>query len=187
MPNSEYLPGIIGAPLDYVHPQRLSLPDDFQGPEARRVLNRILVEGIDPGPWPAASPTAMACLWLRHWHQLPYIALLMGAYRLLPNLARGGVLRQLPQTVRRFAVGLSGRRDTLSMDLSCAILPQVEAAGLNALRGWHDAISPRLLERLLLQFCVEVVDLHRRWPVTQPDTTLFFMAVQHARRYPAPD
>jgi hypothetical protein len=187
MSDSECLLRIIGEPLDYLHPQRLSLPPAFQGPQARQVLNRILLADLDQGPWPSVAPTALAYLWIRQWRQLPYIASLMGAYRLLPSLAQGGVLQQLSPTLRKFAVSQSGNRDNPGMDLSAAIMPQIEAAGLNALWSWHDFVSPRLLARLLLQFSVEVVDLHRRWPVTEPDTTLFFMAVQHARLYPAPD
>jgi hypothetical protein len=118
---------------------------------------------------------------------LPDIALLMGASRLMPDLARGAALRCLPVSVRRFASCALGARGDLSMKSSSDSLAQVEAAGLNALWGWHGQVPSILLERLALQFTEPVVRLHRQWPIKKPDPILFFLAVQHARFHPLLD
>ncbi|WP_237884957.1 secretion system protein [Pseudomonas sp. PGPR40] len=188
MSHAECLQRILAEPLSYLHPQRLPVPAGFDGPEARNLINRILVEGLAlQGPWPSMPLTAVANRWVRHWAQLPYIAALMGAHRLLPNLARGAALQRLPLPLRRFAGCSLGDRSGLSIQCSPVSMEQVEAAGLNALWSWYEQVPPMLLERLTLQFSESVVRLHRQWPVTEPDTALFFLAVQHARLHPNPD
>jgi type III secretion system OrgA/MxiK family protein len=188
MSHAECLSEILAEPLSYLHPQRLPLPEEFAGPEARGLLNRILLEGLEKRRASPATPlTAVAQQWVRHWRQLPYIARLMGAYRLMPDLARGATLLCLPLPLRRFAGYSLGVRCALPVGRSPVSIEQVEAAGLNALWSWYEQVPPVLLERLTLQFSEPVVRLHRQWPVTQPDTALFFLAVQHARLYPNPD
>ncbi|WP_031319317.1 secretion system protein [Pseudomonas fluorescens] len=185
---AERLRWILAEPLDYVHAERLHIPVGFEGPDARRALNRILLEGLElQGPWPMAPQTAVADLWVRQWRQLPYIAALLGAWRLFPQLARGGALQQLPASLRKFASCSVGSRAGLPVDLASAPMQQVEAAGFHALCGWSEHIPTLLLERLSLQFSPQVVDLHRQWPVAEPDTALLFLAVQHARLHPNPD
>lgn len=187
MSDIDRLQRILTEPLGYLHPQRLVVPAGFEGIEARSLLNRIVLEGLQmQGPWPSTALTGVAKQWVRHWRQLPYIALLMGAYRLKPGLARGGALRCLPMAVRRFANYRLGPRSELWMENSAVSVERVEAAGLNALWSWHGQVPPFLLERLALQFTEPVVRLQRQWPVTKPDPTLFFLAVQHARLYPLP-
>lgn len=188
MSDLECLEHILAEPLDYLHPQRLVLSEGFEGGEARDRLNRILLEGLGlQGPWPSVALTGVAKQWVRHWRQLPCIALLMGAWRLRPELARGAALLGLPGSVRRFASFNLGPREGPPIESSPVSLEQVQAAGLNALWSWHTYVPSPLLERLDLQFCESVVHLHRQWPVTQPDPTLFFLAVQHARLHPNPD
>jgi type III secretion system OrgA/MxiK family protein len=188
MSELECLQKILVEPLDYLHPQRFAVPVGFEGAEARNLLNRILLEGLQwQGPWPSMPLTGVAKQWVRHWRQLPYIASLMGAYRLMPDLARGAALLCLPVPVRRFAGYHLGDRGGLPIECSPVSVEQVQAAGLNALWSWHEQLSPMLLERLILQFCEPVVRLHRQWPVAEPNSTLFFLAVQHARLHPNPD
>ncbi|WP_160105125.1 secretion system protein [Pseudomonas izuensis] len=188
MSHAEYLQRILAEPLSYLHPQRLTVPAGFDGPEARNLLNRIVLEGMAlQGSWPSTPMTVVAKQWVCHWRQLPHIARLMGIHRLMPDLARGAALLCLPLPVRRFAGCSVGARRSLSIESLPVSLEQVEAAGLNALWSWHEQVPPMLLERLILQFSEPVVRLHRQWPVTEPDTALYFLAVQHARRYPNPD
>ncbi|MNU48659.1 Oxygen-regulated invasion protein OrgA [compost metagenome] len=188
MSPAECLQGILENPLSYLHPQRLSIPAEFDGPEARRLLEQMLLEGLElQGPWPATPLTGVASQWVRHWRQLPYIARLMGAYRLMPDLAQGATLLRLPLPLRQFAGYRVGGRNGPPIECSPVSVEQVEAAGLNALWSWHKQVPPVLLERLTLQFSEPVVRQHRQWPVTEPDTALFFLAVQHARLYPNPD
>lgn len=185
---AERLQQILAEPVDYVHVERLSIPVDLAGPDARHVLNRIVLEGLElQGPWPATPLNAVAALWIRQWRQLPYIAALLGAWRLFPQLARGGALQQLPLSLRRFASCRVGPRGDLPIEASTVSMQHVEAAGFNSLCGLSDSIPTLLLERLPLQFSQQVVDLHRQWPVAEPDAALFFLAVQHARLHPNPD
>ena len=188
MTNAERLQVILAEPLSYLHPQRLSLPAGFDGAPARKRLNGILVEGLAlQAPCPSTPLTAVAAQWVRHWRRLPYVARLMGAYRLMPELARGAALSCLPIPVRRFAGYSQGARSGLPIERVPVSAQQVEAAGLNALWSWHQQVPAILLQRLVLQFPEPVVRLHEQWPVTEPDTALFFLAVQHARRYPNTD
>jgi len=188
MSDLECLGRILAEPLAYLHPQRLVVPTGFEGDEARDLLNRIVLEGLVlQGPWPSLPLTGVAKQWVRHWRQLPYIASLMGACRLRAELACGAALLGLPGSVRRFASFNLEARERLAIECPPVSLEQVQAAGLNALWGWHGYIPSPLLERLDLQFCEAVVHLHRQWPVTKPDPTLFFLAVQHARLHPNPD
>lgn len=188
MTDVDCLQQILAEPLGYLHPQRLVVPAGFEGSEARSLLNRIVLEGLAmQGPWPSMPLTGVAKQWVRHWRRLPYIALLMGAYRLMPDLARGAALGCLPMSVRRFASYSLGGRGGLPIDRSPVAVAQVEAAGVNALWSWHEQVPAALLDRLALQFSETVVRLHRQWPLTKPNPSLFFLAVQHARLYPLPD
>ncbi|MBZ9781918.1 secretion system protein [Pseudomonas sp. REP124] len=185
---AEGMQAILAEPLDYLHPQRLCVPAQFRGSEARQVLNRIVFEGLQlQSPWPATELSATARQWVLHWWQLPYIAGLMGAWRLMPELTRGGALLRLPLSMRRFASCSLGVRGALPIDCPVISMQVVEAAGLNALCGWYEQVPALLIERLLLQFSPPVVRLHEQWPMAKPDPALFHMAVQHARLYPNPD
>ena len=183
----ERLRRILDEPLDYLHPQRLQLPAGFNHAEARHALNQILLERMDSPEASTSMPlTAVAQLWIRTWRQLPYIACLIGAWRLFPQLVRDKVLQQLPAPMRHFAGCRPGPRVCLPLERSCAVLHQVEAAGFNALVGLSGFIPPPLIQRLPLQFSPLVVDQHAQWPDAAADSTLFFLAVQHARLYPNP-
>lgn len=183
------LQSILDEPLAYLHPQRLVVPAGFDVPQARSLLNRIVVEGLalQQPELPSMPLTGVAEQWIRHWQLLPYIARLIGAARLMPHLARGAALLRLAGPVRQFASYGCGLGDRLALDDSLICVEHVDAAGLNALWSWSEAVPPMLLERLPLQFSEPVVRLHRQWPVTKPDPALFFLAVQHARLHPNPD
>lgn len=185
---AERLRQIFAEPLEYVHPRRLNLPPGFDSPDARRVLNRMLLEGLDQqGPWPSMPLTGVAQQWIRQWRQLPYIACLMGAWRLFPQLARGGALQQLPMPLRRFASCRPEPRDNVLLEPSWTPLQQVEATGFHLLSNFSGLLPLPLFERLFLQFSPQVVGLQTQWPVAEPDTALFILAVQHARLHPNPD
>ncbi|WP_434601353.1 secretion system protein [Pseudomonas sp. Z4-7] len=186
---NECLQAIQDEPLAYLHRQRLVLPAGFDGPQVRSLLNRMVLEGLalQRSAVPPAPLTAVAQQWVRHWQQLPYIARLIGAARLMPGLARGAALLRLAEPVRRFACYGFGSGGALMHDGSPVSVEQVDAAGLNALSSWSGQVPPMLLERLLLQFTEPVVHLHRQWPLSKPDPALFFLAVQHARLHPNPD
>ncbi|WP_030127895.1 secretion system protein [Pseudomonas sp. QTF5] len=185
---AERLRQIFYEPLDYVHPQRLRIPEGFDGPDARDALNRILLEGFgEHRSLPVTPLTPIADLWVRQWRQLPYVACLMGAWRLSAQLARGAAWQQLPMSLRRFASCRPGPRADVPLELSTAPTQQVEVAGFNSLSGLSEHLPPLLLQRLSLQFTPEVVGLHKQWPVAEPDPALFFLAAQHARYHPNPD
>ena len=185
---AESMQAIVAEPLDYLHSQRLFVPAQFRGPEARQVLNRIVLDGLQlQSTWPPVALSAVARQWVLHWRQLPRIAGLMGAWRLMPELTRGGALLRFPLSMRRFASCSLGVRSALPIDCQAISMQVVEAAGLNALCGWHEQVPSFLVERLFLQFSPPVVRLHEQWPMAKPDPALFHMAVQHARLNPNPD
>jgi hypothetical protein len=185
---AERLRWILTEPLDYLHPQRLDLPVGFDSPEARRALNRILLDGLGPpGPWLPMPLTAVARQWVGQWQQLPHIARLMGAWRLFPRLAQGGALQRLPRSLRLFAGCRPGGRTSPPLEPAGELMQQVQAVGLNALSGLSGLVPAPLCERLPLQFSPDVVDRHAQWPVAAADPTLFILAVQHARLHPNPE
>jgi hypothetical protein len=72
MSDLERLQKILAEPLGYLHPQRLIVPAEFEGPEAQNVLNRIVLEGLGlQGPWPSMPMTGVAKQWVRHWRHCP--------------------------------------------------------------------------------------------------------------------
>ncbi|MEZ1316883.1 secretion system protein [Pseudomonas fluorescens] len=185
---AERLRRILTEPLDYLHPQRLDVPVGFDSPEARRALNQILLEGLGPSdPWLPMPLTAVARQWVGQWRHLPYIARLLGVWRLFPRLAQGGLLQQLPRPLRLFAGCRPAGRSSPPLDPTGVLMHQVQAVGLNSLAGLAECVPAPLFERLPLQFSPDVVDLHAQWPVATADPTLFFLAVQHARLHPNPE
>ncbi|MGF0237005.1 hypothetical protein ACQR3P_27230 [Rhodococcus sp. IEGM1300] len=186
--SAERLQHILTEPLAYLHTERLPLPADFEGPDARSVLNGMLIDGLLLSAPTALAPLSVVTdLWVRQWRNLPYIASLMGAWRLFPQLACGGALQQLPCSLRSFASYTLSARSSLAIEQSMLSRQHIDAAGFNALRSWSEQVSPELLERLSLQFSPRVIALNWQWPVTEPDPALFFLAVQHARLHPNPD
>lgn len=182
---AERLRQILDEPLAYLHPQRLELPAGFENAQARHALDQLLLDGLGlRNESPSMPLSAVALQWVKQWRQLPEIARLMGAWRMYACLAQGGRLQQLPRSLRRFAGCRPGPRVSLALQPHIELLPQIEAAGFNALSGLREFVPASLLERLALQFSPEVVDLHAQWPQATADTTLFFLAVQHARLHP---
>lgn len=187
-PVAEALQAILFEPLDYLHPLRGQLPTLFDVPQARALLNQALLRELKlNSPHPdELGRTPWSDLWVRHWQSLPLIARLMGAQLSWPALALGARLRDLEPVVRAFARVDLGHRACSPQLQSCLGEESLEALGLNVLMAWKGQVPESLMQRLPLQFSPSVVALQQRLPAQQPLSSLFALAVQHARIHQNP-
>lgn len=179
---------MLDRPLEYLHPQRLRLPASLDLPAVRDILDPLLLRSLGLDRMADAQPFegAWQRQWLLHWRRLPYVASLMGASLLIGDLARGGRLRELDASHRTFAAFALGDRACVTWPDTVPVPQRLDALGLQVLLGWHGRVSAGLLERLALQFSPYVVELAATLPAQPMRTSLFTLAVQHARRYPKP-
>ncbi|MFK8330077.1 protein OrgA [Pseudomonas sp. BJa5] len=179
---AEWVERIARYPSRYLSAERLDLPGDCRDPAVLRVLDEMLLQGLDLPPMPQCWPDdQMTLLWLQHWLLLPEVARLLGAYRLWPALVRDATTRDLAPALRAFASCALGPRHGFDALPTLALKPRLEAVGLNALLAWQAQVPGALLARLELQFSIEVVAGQAQLPAAQPDKDLLLMAMQHAR------
>ncbi|WP_338806824.1 hypothetical protein V8U11_06115 [Pseudomonas chlororaphis] len=174
---------ILNQPLDYLHPQRGGVPPLLVAADARAVLNRMLLSGLGmscPDPQQIEF-NRWSDLWVVHWRRLPVIASLMGAQLLWPQLARGARSRELEASMRAFARADLGCRAPIVVNEEYGLEVSLGAVGLGALTAWREQIPEALMQRLLLQFSPQVVELQQTTPAQIPNPLLFILAVQHAR------
>ncbi|WMI97541.1 hypothetical protein RBU55_18420 [Pseudomonas chlororaphis subsp. aurantiaca] len=185
---AEALHAILHQPLDYLHPERGSVPALFDCPQARKVLNQSLLQRLALScPNPQQSEMSLwADLWVKHWRYLPQVASLMGAQLRWPDLARGARLRELDSSVRAFARIDLGYRVSAGFNAQDDLESSLSALGLGALMAWHTQVPQALIQRLLLQFSPEVVELQQALPAQTLHSSLFLLAVQHARLHQNP-
>ncbi|ROM93884.1 hypothetical protein [Pseudomonas brassicacearum] len=185
---TDALRAILIQPLDYLHPQRGVVPPLFEVPAVRAVLNQSLLRGlglscpdlqqIKRSPW--------TDLWVMHWQRLPAVARLMGAQLMWPQLARGARIRELDTSARAFARIDLGRRPPVAVSEEDGLEQALSALGFGALAAWHLHIPEALMQRLSLQFSPRVVELQQALPAQMPNSSLFILAVQHARIHQNP-
>lgn len=183
VPRTEALLAILNRPLDYLHPHRGGLPAPLATPAAQAVLNRMLLSG-----WGITCPDLQQIefnrwsdLWVAHWRRLPAIASLMGAQLMWAQLARGGRSRELNLSLKAFARVDLGSRTPIAANEEVGLEESLSAVGLGALMAWSGYIPKALMQRLPLQFSPRVVELQQGTPVQVPNSSLFILAVQHAR------
>ncbi|MDD1015996.1 hypothetical protein [Pseudomonas rubra] len=181
-PPLEWTERLARHPTYWLSADRLDLPPEFHGPQVRRVLDEVLVQGLELPALPQAWPNHdVTLLWLEHWLLLPRIAQLLGAYRLWPVLARDATTDGLTPALRTFASCTLGPRPLLDELPDLALPLRLETLGLNALLAWQTEVPAGMLARLYLQFPYQVVVLQAELAVAQPDKGLLLMALQHAR------
>lgn len=179
---AEWIERIARYPSSYLSAERLDVPGECRDPAVLRVLDEMLLQGLDLPPLPQRWPDdEMTLLWLQHWLLLPEVARLLGAYRLWPALVRDAATSELAPALRAFASCALGPRREFDALPTLALKPRLEAVGLNALMAWQAQVPAALLARLELQFSTEVVACQAQLPAVQPDKGLLLMAVQHAR------
>lgn len=180
---TEALRAILQQPLDYLHPHRGVVPALFGEPAARALLNQSLLRGVAlscPDPQQLKRNPWTDC-WVAHWQHLPAVARLMGAHLMWPQLARGARMRELDVPTRAFARINLGNRPAVVISEAQGLEPSLDALGLAALAAWHQYIPDALMQRLFLQFSPRVVELQQTLPILAPNSSLFILAVQHAR------
>jgi type III secretion system OrgA/MxiK family protein len=185
----ERLQDIVAHPLDYLDPQRLSLPPLINSPTVREVLNSILQRGLavyESCLRTQAQASAVGDLFIDNWSLLPRVAGLIGAQAAWPHLAKGARLQQLTACERGFAACPLAPRLLVFVAHKNALGEQLQAIGLNALLAWRAQLPNVLLKRLPLQFSPQVVEWQQLMPTAIPDAALLTLAVQHARVHPNP-
>lgn len=182
-PQTEALRKILFEPLDYLHPHRATIPAVFEGKQARMIVNQALLRGFKfgkcdnqqtvLGPW--------AERWVVHWSRLTTVAYLMGVQLAGTQLAVGGRLCMLEPFARTFLrVNLRGHTQVILADED-DLETSLTALGLSALLSWKLHIPEALIERLPLLFAPRVVTLQKSLPPQTLNSSLFLLAVQHAR------
>lgn len=174
---------ILQRPSSYMHAQRLMLPIAMDTPAARSVIDELLVEALSLPTMPAQQLLAcpIANLWVRHWHQLPRIAELLGAYFLMPQLAKGAGWARLSATQRRFALFCLGERTRCDGADRIPIDIRQETVGLSALSSLQSTLPRVLAVRVPLLFSPRAQAWQTRLPAVQCSPVIFHMATQHAR------
>ena len=174
---------ILQQPSSYMHAQRLQLPPAMDTIAVRAVIDRLLLEQLALPMVPIQTLLVCPCasLWVRHWYRLPRIAALLGAYFLMPHLAKGAGWTRLSAPHRRFALFHMGARtnceavDQVPMDM------RQEAVGLSALYSLQTTLPHALAVRMPLLFSPGAQAWQARVPDVQCPPVIFHMAVQHAR------
>lgn len=174
---------IIERPLDYLHAERLRLPAAMDTGALRDVLDPLLVRslGLGSASWVQVAHLPWLAFWINHWQRLPAAARLIGAWQQWPHLARGAGVQRLDASQRQFAALNLGVRHTCLLDPQVDVATRIEAAGLNALRGWHRHLPAPLNERVALLFSPDAQALLAGCVVPAADAPLLCLAVQHAR------
>lgn len=180
---TESINAILHNPLDYLHPQRGSLPSLFTAANVRSRLNRIVLHGLWLSPVDARQieRNQWTALWMANWKRLPTVALLMGAQLMWPQLARGARISELEPSVRAFARADVGPRSLVCAPGDGDLEQSIRALGLGVLAAWDSYIPAAFMQRLPLLFAPRVVELQQTLPAQEPNASLFLLAVQHAR------
>ncbi|TKK37745.1 hypothetical protein PflCFBP13517_25690 [Pseudomonas fluorescens] len=179
----EAIQAILNQPLDYLHPDRNVVPTLFETPKVRALLNQLLLrewglESLEPSQIEWNSWTD---LWVRHWKLLPDVARFMGVQLMRPKLAYGARLYELDASARAFACLDFGCYTSVAINESESLEHTVVALGFAALNAWRSHIPEVLMQRLPLQFAPQIVVLQQVLPQQIPNSSLFILAVQHAR------
>jgi type III secretion system OrgA/MxiK family protein len=187
MLRAEVLHAILHQPLDYLHPDRATFPPMFRTREAQVALNQALLRSLGARP----DLQKIECnpwinLWVTNWHRLPTVARLIGAQLSWFQLARGARIRELDAFTRSFAHINLGERLPFMVNEDHRVELTISALGLGVLVSWQSRIPEVLIERLLLQFSPQVVELQRTFPAQKPYPSLLILAIQHARIHQIP-
>lgn len=180
---NEQIQRVLTHPLAYLHPHRLQVPSSMNTPQARDVLNDIVLQGLRlSAGMPDVERSPVTDLWLEYWDLLPVVARLIGAQAAWPHLARGAAMCNLSRSVRAFAsCSIAPRLAEFVLEGGEQLGEQLDAVGLNALLAWRGRVAPALLERLPLQFSPQVIARQQLLAPTTPDAALLALAIQHAR------
>ncbi|MEO2215503.1 type III secretion apparatus protein OrgA/MxiK [Chromobacterium vaccinii] len=169
-------------PLGYINPQRLRLAARLDNPQARGIVNDLLISGYGLDiHWPAAPLNSIARHYLRHWRQLPQAAYLMGCQILRSGLSWQGAMLRLPAWAQNFSCQ--------ALDASPCPPPgralrhsDLLNAGYSQLRAWQGQLPAAMAQRLPLQFSPVVDSDAAAFPPS--NALLLTLALQYARRHP---
>ncbi|QND85701.1 Uncharacterized protein ChrSV_3475 [Chromobacterium vaccinii] len=172
---------ILFNPLGYIDPQRLQLAARLDNPQARGIVNDLLISGYGLDThWPAGPLDSVARHYLRHWRQLPQTAYLMGCQILRSGLSWQGAMLRLPAWAQNFSCQ--------SLDAPPCPSPgqalrhsDLLNAGYSQLLAWQRQLPAALAQRLPLQFPPSV---DAETTPALPNAVLLTMALQYARRHP---
>lgn len=174
---------VLTSPLEYLHPERFSVPLLMDTAEARTHLNALIVQGMGWADSETQDTVAAPWLgyWLQHWEELTLIAGIIGAQLQRAQLARAGALLHLDTAQRAFIRADLDLRSHACRPEGASVAQWVQATGLNALLAWETHMPRALMQRLPLQFSPQVAAWQQAMPALPMDIPLFFLAVQHAQ------
>lgn len=169
---------IIYNPLAWIHPQRFTLPERFDSPRCRSVINEVLlrqyqlpIEEIDLG-------NSKERFLVSGWPLLARAAFMAASQRHRAMLARNGIFTRLDKATRQFALAelTPALQATKAVDFeflwqSARLELEIFATGCTA----------TIRSRLELLF-PETVSLPNLRAPTQDNELLIRMAIQNAKR-----
>lgn len=166
---------LIDQPLQWMHPQRVGLPGAFDASAVGALLNPMINQQFSP-----LTEHPAHRWWAEHWPLMAPAATLLGAYRLWPHLAWGGLSQRLSPAQRRFAGLALGPREPMAPAPEEPLELRLAAGGLRALL---DALPdcPGLHQRVPLVFSPRAQQLASAWPTQPYPFATIVQAVQHAR------
>lgn len=142
---------ILYDPLSYIHPERMYLPEQFDTPRKRGIVNDMLIRQLKLPVGLGFSTSAHERHLVLNWRRLAYISTLIGAQLLKSDLAWQGDLLHLPDSVR-FFLTLQICNTAPSRRKARMTFQEVQRFGLQHLLLWQRHASEPLTKRMALLF-----------------------------------
>ncbi|GEM_PF-7097180 len=175
---------LMADPLAWVHPSRLGTPVHWNSAVPRGIINKIVVQQF---ALPVAATIGDGCRLthtvIKHWMQLGEVAWYMACQRYRERLLHSGYQYQLSrkaQCFMQFDIVAPLQGDTVVLDEHT--LWQLAYSEMTPL---FPSLQPGIAACIRLLFPRQVDALPLATAEQPFDPVLFFMALQHARKYSA--
>ncbi len=176
---------ILFEPLSWIHPQWLTLSQAISGIRQQSIINQILIECQG---WQLQCPTSaagsIASLYIRQWHQLPQVALLLASQCCRAQLAYRGQRLQLPGWIRPFA-DLNMSASVANIPSTALTVPWLITWGSGALQSVTEGLPLALSQRVPLLFPPALSVSAGKACYDAVDIILMRAAFQYAKRNPS--
>ncbi|WP_413735571.1 type III secretion apparatus protein OrgA/MxiK [Sodalis sp. RH21] len=176
---------ILFDPLSWMHPRRLPLAPPLSGCGPRSIINDMVIAAQC---WSTQRPEVpehgLAAHFIRHWHALPQVALLMACQRHRALLSRQGRLRLLPGWARQFAE-LAIVESSAGPAVPVIMPDTLLAWGKSELLACGPWLPLAIQQRIPLLFSPDMDRSDGAAPAAPPSPLLIKLACQYAKRNPA--
>lgn len=176
---------LMADPLGWIHPSRTGTPAHWNSAAPRGIINKIIVQQFSlPAPATISDDCRLTHTVIEHWGVLGEAAWYMACQRYREQLLHSEYQHQLSAKAQRFMqfdIVAPRHGDIISLDEQTLWqLAYGEVAPLLS------SLQPGIAVCIRLLFPRQV-DEQPMAPADHPfDSVLFYMALQHARKYSAP-